>query len=98
MDKIKLGNRYHGDNYLERIEGDKWKLCLGNSDDDSYTRVGLLEGKNWEDKDYRFVDPPGGPFISVGSEISGMIVYKITAEGPGYIVYLKEEEKKEKEK
>lgn len=87
--KIKLGNRYHEDNYLERIEGDKWKLVLGNPKDNGYIRVGLAEGKQWEDNEYCFVDPPGGPFISLASKIAGMTVYKITMEEKDFIVYLK---------
>ena len=95
---IKLYNRYKEHNYLKHVEGDKWELVLGNKNNWNYVRVIRQEGEHEiDDNNLYAVDPPGGPFISVGSEISGMIVYKITSEEPGYIVYLKEKEKEEEE-
>lgn len=92
MEKIKLYNRYNEDNYLQHIESDKWQLVLGNEKDNDYIRILGQEGKHEIDhNDLYAVDPPGGPFISVGSKIAGKEVYKITAIAPGFQIYLKDE-------
>ena len=68
---ITLYNRYGYAVNLEPYEGDKWVLKLDN-ESGSYVRVGYKENN----KDYYFIDPPGGPFMAVGSEIEGR---KLTA-------------------
>lgn len=91
-DKIKLYNRYNEDNYLIKIDNGVYTLHLGNVNDGDHVRIGLLEGHTWEDHEYRFVDPPGGPFISIGSEIAGKVVSRITGKEGGYKIYLKDKE------
>jgi hypothetical protein len=59
MDKIELKSRYGDIHILEKIEDKKYKFLPS----DNYMRCGLTEDKN----KYHFVDPSGGPFISVGS-------------------------------
>ena len=59
MDKIELKSRYGDIHILEKIEDKKYKFLPS----DEYMRVGLTEDRN----KYYFVDPSGGPFISVGS-------------------------------
>lgn len=59
MDKIELKSRYGDIHILEKIEDKKYKFLPS----DNYMRCGLTDDKN----KYHFVDPSGGPFISVGS-------------------------------
>lgn len=59
MDKIELKSRYGDIHILEKIGDKKYKFLPS----DNYMRCGLTEDKN----KYHFVDPSGGPFISVGS-------------------------------
>ena len=92
MEKIKLYNRYNEDNYLQHIEDNKWQLIFGNKNDIAYVRIIGQEGEHKIDNNNLYaVDPPGGPFISVGSKIAGKEVYKITAIAPGFQIYLKDE-------
>ena len=92
MKEIKLYNRYHEDNRLQHIEGNKWQLVFGNENDATYVRILGQEGEHEIDHNNLYaVDPPGGPFISVGSKIAGKEVYKITAIAPGFQIYLKNE-------
>lgn len=66
-DVIKLKSRYKIENYLRRVgTSDSKDFYL----DTKYAyRVGFVD-ENQSDS-YQFVDPSGGPFISVGSEING---------------------------
>ena len=59
MDKIELKSRYGDIHILEKIEDKKYKFLPSNN----HMRCGLTEDRN----KYYFVDPSGGPFISVGS-------------------------------
>lgn len=71
MNNIALYNRYGYIINLEPYEGDKYVLKLDDNSSE-YIRVGYKENN----KDYYFIDPPGGPFMAVGSEIEGR---KLTA-------------------
>jgi hypothetical protein len=59
METIELKSRYGDIHILEKIEDKKYKFLPS----DNYMRCGLTDDKN----KYHFVDPSGGPFISVGS-------------------------------
>ena len=59
METIELKSRYGDIHILEKIEDKKYKFLPS----DDYMRVGLTNDK----RKYHFVDPSGGPFISVGS-------------------------------
>lgn len=62
---IKLSNRYKDKNYLRQISDNEYKY----EGDLEYLRIGYRT----EDK-YKidFIDPSGGPFLSVGSEVFGI--------------------------
>lgn len=82
---IELYNRYGDKNYLEQVDEHTYILHLDPKCAD-YCRFGLREGWEWEDKEYNFVDPTGGPFIQVDSyEIDGKLV-KYIYEKEGEII------------
>lgn len=73
-----MKNRY-GDEYNFEKVSDNTYTIVGNL---KYWRYGGREGQSGMDlNDLGFVDPSGGPFISVGSAIEGRKVNKIRAEG-----------------
>lgn len=77
--EIQLSSRYGEDNRLVRIGGeDSLKYQLKTSID-TY-RAGIIEGNPDE---YSFIDPSGGPFITIGSKIEG---HKVKAIHKGGIV------------
>lgn len=75
--KIQLNSRDGIDNRLVQVEGEPLKFELKT---DYNYRVGIID-KNSEE--YSFIDPAGGPFITVGSEIEG---HKVKAIHKGGIV------------
>lgn len=81
MDKIELKSRYGDIHILEKIEDKKYKFLPS----DNYMRCGLTEYKN----KYHFVDPSGGPFISVGSilpEVNSKVKDIEFIEGTGTVI------------
>ena len=81
MDKIELKSRYGDIHILEKIEDKKYKFLPS----DNYMRCGLTEDKN----KYHFVDPSGGPFISVGSilaEVTSKVKDIEFIEGTGTVI------------
>ena len=84
-DMIKLGNRYKDKNYLEPVDEHMYILRLDPQSAD-YCRIGLKEGTEWEDKEYDFVDPAGGPFIQVESYMIDGKPVKYIYEKEGEIV------------
>lgn len=88
-------NSRYGDNtvYLKKIADNTFKLNPGNQNDD-FMRLGLREGYTWEDKEYEFIDPPGGPFLSIGTKLDSdteieSISLKEVEEKPVYIIKIK---------
>lgn len=80
MEKIKLNSRW-GDNYLEPLGDNKYKL---HSELD-HIRLGFKEDL----KVITFVDPPGGPFLSVGSslpEVNDSLIKTIDDNEDGIII------------
>ena len=69
--EIQLKSRGGIDNRLVQVEGESLKVELKT---EYNYRVGLKD--NGEDG-YTFIDPAGGPFIAVGSEIEGHVVKAI---------------------
>lgn len=62
---VLLSNRYKEENYLRQI-GDKEYKYEGDTE---YLRIGY----STEDKHkIEYIDPSGGPFLSVGSEVFGI--------------------------
>ena len=70
MNKINLHNRYGYNIYLEHLEDSKWLLKIDEKA--NYTRVGGGLPKN-----IKFVDPEGGPFLSVEGTVEGKVITKI---------------------
>lgn len=73
MAEINLGNRYGYDIHLKSLTDSKWLLEIDERA--IYTRIG---GKNLPDN-IEYVDPEGGPFLSVGGTIEGKTITKIEA-------------------
>lgn len=83
---IKLYNRYGDKNYLDQVDEHIYILRL-DPRSESYCRFGLREGHEWEDNEYDFVDPAGGPFIQVDSyEINGKPVKRIYKQNNNIII------------
>ena len=81
MEIIKLKSRYGDIHKLEKIEEKKYKFLPS----DEYMRVGLTKDRN----KYHFVDPSGGPFISVGSilpEVNSKVKDIEYIEGTGTVI------------
>lgn len=73
-----MRNRY-GDGYVFERIGDNQYAIKGEL---KFWRFGGREGQREMDlTDLGFVDPSGGPFISVGSKIEGREIVRISAEG-----------------
>lgn len=75
--EIQLNSRGGIDNRLVQVEGEPLKFELKT---DYNYRVGIIDKNSGE---YSFIDPAGGPFITVGSEIEG---HKVKAIHKGGIV------------
>ena len=73
--EIQLNSRYNMDNRLVQVEGEPLKFELKT---DYNYRVGIIE-ENPEE--CSFIDPAGGPFITVGSKIDGHKVKTIHKDG-----------------
>lgn len=73
--EIQLNSRGGIDNRLVQVEGEPLKFRLKT---DYNYRVGLIDGNS---ENYSFIDPSGGPFIAVGSEIEGHVVKAIYKDG-----------------
>lgn len=68
--EIQLNSRGGLDNRLIQVEGEPLKFRLKT---DYNYRVGFKDNT----EKYTFIDPAGGPFITVGSEIEGHVVKAI---------------------
>lgn len=77
--KVKLPNRYGNDAYLEKVDGNKYKLVHHSP----FTRVGIIKETEGS---YSFVDVSGGPMISVGDKLSIGEVESITCPNGDYII------------
>jgi hypothetical protein len=73
-----MRNRYGNEYMFEKVDENTYTI-VGEL---SYWRYGGREGQNEMDfNDLGFVDPSGGPFISVGYVIEGRKVNRIRAVG-----------------
>lgn len=80
METIKLPNRYGLSILLEHIKDNDWKLKIPPKN--PYRIIG--------EKDHIMaVDPPGGPFISIGDKIENKTVINIS--NNGLLITLKDE-------
>ena len=83
---IKLYNRYGDKNYLDQVDEHIYILRF-DPRSEGQCRFGLREGHEWEDNEYDFVDPAGGPFIQVDSyEINGKPVKRIYKQNNNIII------------
>lgn len=87
---IELYNRYHSKLWLEFIEDNKWVL-KGDNDAMDYYRVGYEH----DNKSIRFIDPSGGPFLSVGTIVNGKKITSIERGTSDYIFILEDESKED---
>lgn len=93
--EIELTNRYHSKNKLVEVSENKWQLVFGDPKELEWCRAGLREGYDWKDNEYCFVDPSGGPYISIGDMIDeAQEVERITGEYDeernfSYYIYVK---------
>jgi hypothetical protein len=73
-----MRNRYGNEYYFEKVDDNTYTIV----GDLKYWRFGGREGQSQMDMtDLGFVDPSGGPFIAVGSEIEGRRIHRIRADG-----------------
>ena len=84
MSRINLGrSRYGDDRYLDKVEDGIW--ATSGFKNVSYIRIGQRED---DDKGFGFIDPDGGPFISVGSKINQEeTIVNIKFEDGRYLIY-----------
>ena len=83
MREIKLGNRYRVSNRLIEFKENEFYLEFSNPAESDFCRVGWDNDHSYEDKEYVFIDPSGGPFITIGSifdEVPNMKVIRIYEE------------------
>ena len=66
MNKIKLHNRYNANIWIEHIDADLWQLRSEKPEDIEFLRIGYEN----DNKTINFVDPSGGPFMSVGYQFN----------------------------
>ena len=101
-EKIELYNRYYGKVYLEPISEDSYQL-IGPEGIYNFMRVGFKDlGKCRTDyTNIQFIDPDGGPYISVGSiigthneVITNIICVKVEKKAV-YIIEVKKEDQKD---
>ena len=73
-----MKNRYDDEYHFEKVSENTYTI----KGDLKYWRFGGKEGQEHvDDSDLGFVDPSGGPFISMGYMIEGRTVTHISAKG-----------------
>jgi hypothetical protein len=83
--RIDFYNRDGNGVWLEKVgEEEWWQLRMAQPSLFNYTRL------IFEEEEIYAVDPPGGPFISVGSEVGPYIVGEIRNTSLGIFLLLKE--------
>lgn len=101
-EKIELHNRYFGKIYLEPISDDSYQL-IGPENMYTFMRIGFkyLGNGRTDYTNIQFIDPDGGPYISIGSIIGTYdeVVTNITCikveKKPVYIIETKKEVQKD---
>lgn len=79
-ERIDLPNRYGDEVYLEHVKEGIYKLVF----EDDYVRLG------YEDDDtITFIDPPGGPFISVGGHVGDLYIERIENIDNDWLIHCK---------
>lgn len=80
METIKLNARYGYKHTLNHITKNLWQLNFDPKSTGTYRLIGF-DGENTIGNLVYAIDPEGGPFIAVGSEIDDKIVKSITING-----------------
>lgn len=93
METIELHNRGEGETYLEHIDGKDWILKCTPKYRQEYIRL-IYEG-DMKNPIYKAVDPPGGPFLSVGDKLTKGIITEIRFVKNTGVVFTIENESKE---
>ena len=94
METIELHTRGEGETYLEHLEGNDWVLKCTPKYRREHMRF-IYEGAI-ENPIYKAVDPPGGPFISVGDEFSkGTVTGIRIIKGTGTVLTIENESKED---
>lgn len=83
--KIYLPNRYGYKVWLSHKEGNSWIL---NCEDNECSYIRVIGVPNI----ITAIDPPGGPFLSLGYKVADKIITKITWDS-GYIISLEDDNK-----
>ena len=74
-----MKNRYGDEYHWEKLNDNEYRFVMTGKSLE-YGRVGGKEGQDTIDEsDLGFVDPSGGPFISIGYMINGRPVKRIIA-------------------
>ena len=79
---VLLPNRYGDSNYLRQIDKNKYRYESSND----FMRIGYNGAT--QESGYKFIDPSGGPFMAVGSEVYGIEgkISEITADDKGFVL------------
>lgn len=94
METIELHNRGEGETYLEHLDGKDWILKCTPKYRQEYIRF-IYKG-TIENPIYEAVDPPGGPFLSVGDKLTkGVITGIRIINGIGTVFTIEDESKKD---
>ena len=91
MKEIKLYNRDGANLRLVSEEGKAWKFDVDEKHQYvlEYCRIGFKEG----DKEIEFVDPSGGPFLSVGQRLDKThVIESIISTNNGIVINTVESE------
>lgn len=86
---FKLENRYGYDVHLEHIDINTYKLIVDKNC--NYFSVGGGVSVDYNISNYEYIDPEGGPFISIGTDVGdGNVIERIYGvKKDGYYVELK---------
>lgn len=71
-DCIDLDNRYGDKIMLEQVDGYKYKLTFNPADLGEFLRLGYDKVNDDGDINYTMVDPSGGPYLTIGTQIKNV--------------------------
>lgn len=80
MEEIKLPARYGLCHKLKKVGNTLWEIELDPKSTGTYRLIGL-DGEHKIGTYVHALDPEGGPFMAVGSEIEDYVIKSITAQG-----------------
>lgn len=77
--QIQFYNRYREKTYLQRVTDTIYEFRYKDDENkDNFCRYGYEENKGH--KKYVFVDPSGGPYISIGTQVMTVVVDNVRKE------------------